>query len=83
MDNKHFEVNVNLPFSISVWPLDNHLPLLYELLYGYKSRMLMPSSRNDFKSRFFDDKKHKEKNYEGEKDKLNCITEKSVFTKEF
>ena len=36
-----------------------------------------------FKSRFFDDKKHKEKNYEGEKDKLNCITERSVLTKEF
>ena len=47
-----------------VTPLDNHLPSLYELLYGHKPKSLIPSSKKNLQSRHPDNENNQEKNYE-------------------
>ena len=55
-------------------PLDNHLPSLYELLYGRKPKTLMPSSKKDLQSRHPDNENHQERRImKGNKDKLKSM----------
>ena len=51
-------------FMYRVTPLDNNMPLPYELLFGRKPRTLMPSSKKNLQSRHPDNMNHQVRNLE-------------------